>query len=49
MRAIEVVESDNPPLHLPIGEDAYALITGRLDQLKEEILRSQKEWNRLKP
>jgi NAD(P)-dependent dehydrogenase (short-subunit alcohol dehydrogenase family) len=45
---IEVVESDDPPLHLPIGEDAYALITGRLDQLKEEILRSQEEWNRLK-
>jgi NAD(P)-dependent dehydrogenase (short-subunit alcohol dehydrogenase family) len=46
---IEVVESDSPPLHLPIGEDAYAVITGRLDQLKAEILRSQERWNRLKP
>lgn len=34
---IETVESENPPLHLPLGEDSYNGIQAHLDKIKQEI------------
>jgi NAD(P)-dependent dehydrogenase (short-subunit alcohol dehydrogenase family) len=34
---IEIVESENPPLHLPLGEDSYTRIEEQLDKLRQEI------------
>jgi NAD(P)-dependent dehydrogenase (short-subunit alcohol dehydrogenase family) len=34
---IEVVESENPPLHLPLGEDSYNGIQNHLDKISKEI------------
>ena len=34
---IEVVESENPPLHLPLGEDAYPKIEEQFDKIMKEI------------
>jgi NAD(P)-dependent dehydrogenase (short-subunit alcohol dehydrogenase family) len=36
---IQVVESANPPLRLPLGEDALTAIEGKLANVKEEIAR----------
>jgi NAD(P)-dependent dehydrogenase (short-subunit alcohol dehydrogenase family) len=36
---IKVVESANPPLRLPLGEDAITMIEGKLATVKEEIAR----------
>jgi NAD(P)-dependent dehydrogenase (short-subunit alcohol dehydrogenase family) len=37
---IEVAESENPPLHLPLGEDSYNGIQAQLDKISKEI----SEW-----
>lgn len=37
---IEVAETENPPLHLPLGEDSYNGIQAHLDKIKQEI----SEW-----
>ena len=37
---IEVAENENPPLHLPLGEDSYNGIQKQLDKISKEIL----EW-----
>jgi len=34
---IETVESENPPLHLPLGEDSYNGIQNHLDKISKEI------------
>lgn len=34
---IEITESENPPLHLPLGEDSYAGIQNQLDKVSKEI------------
>ena len=34
---IEVAEEENPPLHLPLGEDSYNGIQAHLDKLSKEI------------
>lgn len=34
---IEVAESENPPLHLPLGEDSYNGIQAQLDKISKEI------------
>jgi hypothetical protein len=34
---IETVESENPPLHLPLGEDSYHGIQNHLDKISKEI------------
>ena len=34
---IETVESENPPLHLPLGEDSYNGIQNHLDKTSKEI------------
>lgn len=34
---IEIVESENPPLHLPLGEDSYNGIQNHLEKIKQEI------------
>jgi NAD(P)-dependent dehydrogenase (short-subunit alcohol dehydrogenase family) len=34
---IETVESENPPLHLPLGEDSYNGIQNQLDKISKEI------------
>ena len=34
---IEIVESENPPLHLPLGEDSYNGIQNHLDKIKQQI------------
>lgn len=36
---IEITESENPPLHLPLGEDAYHKIEEQLSKITEEIVR----------
>lgn len=36
---IEITESENPPLHLPLGEDAYHKIEEQLSKITEEIAR----------
>jgi NADP-dependent 3-hydroxy acid dehydrogenase YdfG len=37
---IEVSETENPPLHLPLGEDSYNGIQNQLDKISKEIA----EW-----
>lgn len=37
---IEVSENENPPLHLPLGEDSYNGIQNQLDKISKEIA----EW-----
>lgn len=37
---IEVAETENPPLHLPLGEDSYNGIQNQLDKISKEI----SEW-----
>lgn len=37
---IETAESENPPLHLPLGEDSYNGIQNQLDKISKEIA----EW-----
>lgn len=34
---IETIESENPPLHLPLGEDSYNGIQAALDKISKEI------------
>ena len=34
---IEVAETENPPLHLPLGEDSYNAIQAQLDKISKEI------------
>jgi len=34
---IEVSENENPPLHLPLGEDSYSGIQNQLDKISKEI------------
>jgi NAD(P)-dependent dehydrogenase (short-subunit alcohol dehydrogenase family) len=34
---IEITENENPPLHLPLGEDSHAAIEKQLDKLTKEI------------
>ncbi|HEY8561921.1 MAG TPA: oxidoreductase [Pyrinomonadaceae bacterium] len=34
---VETVESENPPLHLPLGEDSYNGIQNHLDKISREI------------
>lgn len=40
---IEIAESENPPLHLPLGEDSYDGIQNHLEKLKQEIA----EWREI--
>lgn len=37
---IEIAETENPPLHLPLGEDSYNGIQAQLDKISKEIA----EW-----
>ena len=34
---VETVESENPPLHLPLGEDSYNAIQNQLEKISQEI------------
>lgn len=34
---IEIAETENPPLHLPLGADSYDGIQNQLDKIKQEI------------
>lgn len=34
---IEITEDENPPLHIPLGEDAYIKIEEQLNKIKKEI------------
>jgi NAD(P)-dependent dehydrogenase (short-subunit alcohol dehydrogenase family) len=36
---LEIAELENPPLHLPLGEDSYRAIEGQLAKISEEISR----------
>lgn len=36
---IEITESENPPLHLPLGEDAYHKIEEQFNKVTREIAR----------
>lgn len=40
---IETVESENPPLHLPLGEDSYNGIQAQLDKIKQEIFERREQ------
>lgn len=40
---IEIVESENPPLHLPLGEDSYNGIQAALDKIKQEIVERREQ------
>jgi len=34
---IEITENENPPLHLPLGEDSHDAIVGQLEKVTQEI------------
>lgn len=36
---IEIAELEDPPLHLPLGEDSYSAIAGQLEKISNEIAR----------
>jgi hypothetical protein len=40
---VEITKSEDPPLHLPLGEDAFQKIEEQLNKISKEIARSREK------